>query len=382
MLRQSLRIGYVSNSKIPSHWANSVQTMKMCDAFVGKGAQVELIVPWFWGAMRQNQIDILNHYAIRHDFRITWLPYPHIGLRFQTRGWGISASVYAYLRRFDIVYTWNVWTAYWLARWGRQVIWEAHNFSEERRYPIFAILVSELLGKPNMRGLVAVSHQLGETYIQAGAPFEKVLIAQNGVDLDRFQPKLDKRQARLKLNLPLDSPIACHLGQLYEHRGIEELLECASYLPNVYFVLVGGDSVDIERYRLMAEKLGIRNICFAGYIPNGDVPSYLYASDVLVMPYTSKLPTVDCMSPMKMFDYMAAGRAIVATDFPTIREVLSHEHNAILVEPDSTDALCHGIRRVLEDCGLAERITQQARHDVEKYTWDNRVTAILDTFIT
>jgi glycosyltransferase involved in cell wall biosynthesis len=106
-----------------------------------------------------------------------------------------------------------------------------------------------------------------------------------------------------------------------------------------------------------------------GQVPNRDVPTYLWAADVLVMPYTSQTPTVRYMSPLKMFEYMAAGRPIVATDFPVVREVLRDGHSALLVAPDSAEALRAGLQRVLSDPSLQRRLADAAREAAKAYSW-------------
>jgi len=105
---------------------------------------------------------------------------------------------------------------------------------------------------------------------------------------------------------------------------------------------------------------------------------------VLVMPYTSRMTIKDGMaaaeftSPIKLFEYMASRRPIVATALPTIKEVLEDCGNALLVKPDSVDSLVNGIKTVLVDHNLAEKISIQAARDVKKYTWEERVKKILN----
>ncbi|MDD1749108.1 MAG: glycosyltransferase [Methanothrix sp.] len=160
---------------------------------------------------------------------------------------------------------------------------------------------------------------------------------------------------------------------------MEETLEALTSLPDVLLVLIGGNPEDINRIRARAAGLDLCDrVRFEGTVPNGKVPLYLWAADALVMPYTTRTATVRAMSPLKMFEYMAAGRPIVATDFPSVREVLRPEENALLVPPDSPGGIARGLRRVLEDSTLAETLARRARKDVEAYTWECRAGHILE----
>jgi len=233
----------------------------------------------------------------------------------------------------------------------------------------------------SLQGVVTISKGLALAYIEEGFPSDKVYVLHDGVDLERFGCPLSQFDARKETGLPRDCPIVCYTGSLREAYGIDVLLECALHLSKVLFVFVGGAEQEVKRYKIFCKKKGLKNVLFVGWVANSIVPKYLYASDILAMPYTTKVPTDQFMSPLKMFEYLAARRPIVATDLPTIREVLVHEHNAILVKPDSAGALRSGIERILGEPALAERIAQQARRDAEKYSWSNRAKAIIERFL-
>jgi glycosyltransferase involved in cell wall biosynthesis len=206
--------------------------------------------------------------------------------------------------------------------------------------------------------------------------------------MSRFRPRwagfsayrnCSTADARARLGLPSAGCIVCHCGHLYPGRGIEETVDALPSLPGVRLLLVGGTPEDIERLRARAAARGVPDrVRFEGSVPNGKIPLYLRAADALIMPYTSRTPTVRAMSPLKMFEYMAAGRPIVATDFPAVREVLRDGENALLVPPDSAESIAAGIRRILDDPDLAGRISHRALQDVREYAWERRAEKILD----
>jgi glycosyltransferase involved in cell wall biosynthesis len=170
---------------------------------------------------------------------------------------------------------------------------------------------------------------------------------------------------------------------LYAGRGVELFLSLAQSLPQAQFVWVGGRPEDIETWRQKAES---DNLTFTGFIPNRDLPLYQAAADLLLMPYGRSIMgssgTADSArvaSPMKMFEYMAAGRAIVSADLPVLREVLN-EKNAVFCEPDHIEKWRFEIEKLLEDKARRDELGNQARQDVEGYTWVARAQKSMNNF--
>ena len=135
----------------------------------------------------------------------------------------------------------------------------------------------------------------------------------------------------------------------------------------------------MRRYRDMAQEGSDANLHFTGHVPSTEVPRYLKAADILLMPNTSKSTghSIDYASPMKVFDYLAAGKPIIASDFAVLREVFTHEHNAFLVSADSERELARGLQWVLDNPGRAGNMAKQARTDSKQYTWEQRADAYL-----
>jgi glycosyltransferase involved in cell wall biosynthesis len=107
-------------------------------------------------------------------------------------------------------------------------------------------------------------------------------------------------------------------------------------------------------------------------VPPADVAPYLKAADVLVLPNTATLVSRTYTSPLKLFEYMAAGRPIIASDLPAFREVLRDEENALLVPPENPEALASAAVRLIRDPELSERLARRAFDDVEAYSWAKR----------
>jgi glycosyltransferase involved in cell wall biosynthesis len=370
------KILYISRSRIPSEQANCVQVLKMCAGFAAS-ADVELAAPYFREDARQSN-SLPERFALARPFPVRWLPFPHIGDRFAVRGFALAAATYARVQGYRLAYTRDPWAAYWLARSGIRTGFEAHDLKEDQRYPIWQRLVSDPTLSPALRGVFCITRRLLDDSAAEGARPEILHVAPDGVDLQRFQNPSTKTQARADLGLAEDERWIVHAGHLYEGRGGEELVRALAQIPDARLLFAGGKGSDVERVRAVARREAVADrVRFEGMVPNGRIPLYLWAADVLVMPYTSRTPIIGSISPMKMFEYMAAERPIVSTDFPTLREVLRDGENAALVAPDNPSALAAGIRRVLEDPGWGGKIARQARQDVEAYTWERRAEKIL-----
>lgn len=365
-----------AHAHFPSTFANNVQAMKACSAFAQAGQPTTLVIPRRLDTprrLRAVQGSLWDTYAVPRNFEIDWCWFPYPFYRLQQSLYAPLTSVYALFRRVRVAYTRSDWIAAFLCRLGIPTALELHDYipSPALRLALREARVGQLVG------LVCISQALADKMRGFGFPEEAIFVAHDGVDLERFEPRLDKLAARTELGLPPEMPVVCHVGHLYAGRGVETLLACAARLPNVQFVIVGGNPEDIAKYQAQASCQEITNLQFVGQVLNSRIPTYLYAADVLAMPYTSGTPTHRYMSPMKMFEYLAAGRPIVAPDFPVLREVLMDRKNALLVEPANEEAFVAAVRRILVEETLAARLSLQAIQTARQYTWSERQRNIL-----
>lgn len=356
----------------------------MCQAMVRIGLQVELIAPLKLQQWSSRHLNPWEYYGVEPVFLLTRFPYPspHLFLPYtyftHYGGADWMAARQVKQRGPAICYTRSLRVAWTAAGQDIPTIYESHfpppTHQKTRRLAAAAKHKSFL-------AVVAISQALATILIEGGVPAEKIVVAHDGVDLSRYNPNLSQAEARQQLGLPANQPIAMYAGHLFwgsgpnDGKGTRHIMEAAELLPEVQFVFVGGWDKHIKETQRLVQQ--VPNVTLSGFVPNQRVPSYLAAADVLLMPYTTRLPIAGYFSPLKMFEYMAAGRPIVASELPTIREVLIHRHNAILVEPDRTDALVDGIRQILDCPDLADRIGNQAQQDVQPYAWEERVKHIM-----
>lgn len=352
----------------------------MCQAMGRLGHAVTLFLPR--ERAEASPAEARAYYGVEPNFDIVRLP------RGEWRGgsavFQFRSLLAAHLGRDDICYARGrdfLAPAAALAL-GRRAVFEVHGLPASPRE---AAALLRLARSPRAR-LVAISHALRERYVGLSSQF-RILVAPDGVDVRRFTPPLSKADARRMCGLPPDRTLIVYVGGLYAGRGLEDLFAAMRGLETdtrgPLLIVVGGrDEGEVARFRALAQESGAQAI-FTGYRPPADVPKYLFAADVLAMPYSARLETAGgedtagWMSPLKMFEYLAAGRPIVATDLPALREVLRHESNALLAAPGSVESLREQMRRALADESLARRIAGQARADAEAYTWEKRAERIL-----
>jgi glycosyltransferase involved in cell wall biosynthesis len=175
-----------------------------------------------------------------------------------------------------------------------------------------------------------------------------------------------------------------YVGQLYPWKGVDTLLHAAAADSEAQYVLVGGteevgaNEPDIERLKGLAHRLNVADrVQFTGWVPYREVSQLLRDAAVTVIPLPDTPFGRYFTSPLKLFDYMAAGVPIVASDLPSLRDVLKHETNALLVPPGNHLALADAVKRLRTDPPLARRLADQARDDVRQYSWDARAARLL-----
>jgi glycosyltransferase involved in cell wall biosynthesis len=282
----------------------------------------------------------------------------------------------------DLIYSWFPQSAVFSLLYGMPVMFEIHIQPTGVFGPAWHRLFASLRGRKRWVSITrALVHILERDFLMHLSE-EEVVIAPNGVDLERFASLPDPATARRQIGLR-ESPTVMCTGHLYAGRGADLFLTLAKSLPQAQFVWVGGRREDIEKWKQRVES---DNVTFTGFIPNRDLPLYQAAADVLLMPYSHSImgssgsaDSGAVASPMKMFEYMAAGRAIVSSDLPVIREVL-HERNAVLCKPEEVGDWRLEIESLLGSETRRIELGEQARRDVQGYTWVARAQRIMNGF--
>ncbi len=225
-------------------------------------------------------------------------------------------------------------------------------------------------------GILAISNGVREDVLLLGVPDGLVRVEHDAWDAGRFAERPTREEARARLGLEAEVPLVVYTGGLLAWKGVEVLIDAARRLPATRFLVVGGMDRDVERVARLAR--GLANVRLDGFRPPTQVPLYLAAADVVAAPNRST-PAISARytSPLKVFECMAAARALVASDLPSLRELVRHDHDAWLVAPDDPQALAEGIGRLLADRELRERLAATLAARAPQHTWDARAQRIL-----
>ena len=365
-------IAYVADARLPTEKAHGIQIMETCKALAAAGHRISLIIS---APDSADEDAIFSHYGMVKSFFIIkagtcrFLRFGRIG--FMVRSHIFSANVSKALngKKFDAVYTRSEAVASLLTRPDRPIFYEMHDV--RRGY-----LQKRALQKA--AGIVVITHGLADYCRSLGIDQEKILVAPDGVDLEKFKIAEDIQSCRVKTGLPADKEIVLYVGHLYEWKGADVLAK-SSYLldGNELVVFVGGTNKDIasfqKRFGSASKDISPNNrIMIAGHQPRSIIPYYLKAADVLVVPNSAKQDISRLYtSPMKLFEYMASGVPIVASDLPSLREIID-DSTAFFAKPDDPQSLADVIRYALDH---QEEATSKAGQSVEKvkdYDWTHR----------
>jgi glycosyltransferase involved in cell wall biosynthesis len=218
-----------------------------------------------------------------------------------------------------------------------------------------------------------------------GVDPNKIVINPNGVDVKLFYPGVGSKETRRELGFSDAEVVVGFIGTFGPWHGVLVLAEAIKTLPNevpVRFLLVGSGSLQAQVQQLLQSETKRRRVIFTGAVAHEAVPALLDACDILASPH---VPLTDGSeffgSPSKLFEYMAMGKAIVASRLGQIGEVLEHEQTALLVEPADTAALATAIQRLVDSHELRTRLGRRAREvAVQNHTWKHNAQRVLDAY--
>ena len=366
-----MKIGYIHDVRVPGPDASTVNVAKMHDAFAANGNQPLLVLPGVG-----ERVDAAEHYGLRGALNSVAITLPH-WLPARARLFAALAATVLRMRNVDLVYGRKPTLLTPAVRLGLPVVLELHSVlspSATRARRCF----EQLLQSPKLVRIVTISQALADD-VAAEWPqaADRLKVAHDGADIVKSIAPAVPRPVPAR-------PCVGYAGHLYPGKGMELIKELAALRPGVDFVIIGGRPEDISRWR--ADTASLTNIHFKGRVPHAQVAANLADCDAVLAPYSASVIVSDgCtdvarwMSPLKIFEYMAFGHAIMATDLPVIREILRDGETAILCPAGDVEAWALGLDGLLDDEQGRRALACAARDSLEReFTWDARADAVLE----
>jgi glycosyltransferase involved in cell wall biosynthesis len=374
-----MKIVCIATSRIPSDTANSIQVMKTSQALHQLGHEVVLIVP---GHQTRPWNELAAHYGLSSTpFQVQWLPARNSLRRYD---FCLGAVRLARQHEADLLYLWPLQASLIGLIYRLPLILELHGPPEGLLGPQLFRLLLRMQGSKRLCPITEALQRILERDYRTHLSADLCVVAPNAVDLERYSHLPERGDARRQLNFPQALTVG-YTGHLYPGRGISLLLELARRHPDIQFAWIGGRPGDVSYWVSRLKREGVRNVLLPGFVDNIRLPLYQAAMDILLMPYEREIEgsgggnSAEYCSPMKMFEYLASGRAIISSDLPPLREVLDEE-TAILCPPEDPEAWSEALGALIADPARANQLGASARRRADRYTWTARQERILAGF--
>jgi glycosyltransferase involved in cell wall biosynthesis len=403
-----VRILYLADIRFPLERANGIQSMETCHALAARGHQVTLVVrpdshtpardPFTFYGLRP--LPAADHAGTGFlSIEVVPLAGPAAARRVGYVTFAIGRAMGR--TRQDLVFTRDLGLASLLLRMPAAarppLVYEAHGIAAD----VAAALPDLVTGAPKASpaklrrlarreahvwraadGYVTITVGLKEELERRFGSRSRIAVVPDGARVpgpsvpQSSVPQSSVPQSSVpQSSVPGREFTLGYAGHLYPWKGVDLVVEAVAALEATRAVIVGGheEEPDLARVKALAAERGCASrITFTGLIPPADVAARLRDTDVLILPNPASAISTSFTSPLKLFEYMASGRPIVASGLPSLREVLRDGENALLVEPGNAPALTAGIRRIKDDPALGERLARQALADVQQFTWGRR----------
>jgi glycosyltransferase involved in cell wall biosynthesis len=353
-----LTLLYLHPFRFPSEHAHSIQILHTCRALAEQGARVRLPVKRSPNAPAASVEEGLASYGLapHPGLRIEWLPTTHKGIA------GLAARLKVLRARGErlVFYARHLRLATTAARSGRgPLVVELHRFEEKAREAARAA-----------DALVAITTPLRDRLVEAFGLTVPAVVIPDAVDLDRFEPPRETGPSRL-----------VYIGQLQQWKGVDVLIRALATLPEMRALVVGGrrgGDPQREALEALARDEGVADrIEWTGFLPQAEIAGRLRRGDVGVVP-TRALEGQDvAASPLKLFEYMAAGLPVVASDMPSLRDVVRPGETGLLFPEGDPAGLAQQVRRLL-DPETYGRLSAASRSEAKGHTWSARARRILE----
>jgi glycosyltransferase involved in cell wall biosynthesis len=368
MIVTNRKMAYIARAAVPSPSTNSIHVAKISEAFVQQGENVLLIV-----SGGDEALDIKEYYGLRDDFSVK-----RIGAlgkdRLAQLKWARRAVKEAKNFGADLIVTRDPLTALFSVLGKMETVLDLHGDLAHLCGRFYRMIRWKWFVDNSRFHPVFISKGLQDYYQRKyGLSPAKSSVLPDGCNLDDFTEASKRELILSKEELHLG-----YFGKALVGKGIDLIRRLALLDKEDIFDIYGAEKADAEKETGASFP---ENVVFHGHIVNKEVPEVMCNMDILLLPNQEKL---DCegedigkfTSPLKMFEYMASGRVVIASDLPVLREVID-ESNAYLADSNDENAWYEAIKAIRSDGEMARKKALKAQSDVENYTWYNRAGSML-----
>lgn len=355
--------------RFPSELAISLFAHESAKAFAALGLDTLMVAPRRLGRWKQQGTTYHTVYLPTIDLSripFLWEAANFVNLIIFSIALVIWLKFYG--RENDYILSNEAIPLYFASFVSRNTMYEVHIMPDRHEWFYRSLMNRVLLALPinEWNAKLALNHGIGR---------ERIVISPSAVDIKKF-PSIEKSAARRELGLDLSQPLAVYTGHLFAWKGVDTLARAAARVSEIDVAFVGGTEQGIARFK---QSYGhISNIRIVGHVPHDQAVLWQAAADILVVPNSAKEQiSVHYTSPMKIYEYAASRRPILASNLPSIREILS-ERQAFFAEPDDEESFGKALREILSEPEKARAKTDAAYEVAANNTWAKRSARILE----
>ena len=343
-----------SYSSIPSYTANSIAVMNFCNE-LNKICDLTVV------CIKNKKIDesYINFYKVE---KMNLILLPKFFLKFHYLFFKIFALIICLLKGPDIIFSRDIVISYFLTRFKKRNVFELHQIKQNgNNYYTknFERMLKYIVSKKQLKHLVVISDSLKKDCIDYGINSQKIIVANSGVRNDFFKLKLSNNKNIL------------YLGSLQKGKGINNIIKLANKLRNYNFFIIGG-------YKSEIDKQIPNNIIHKPWVRPSEVLKNVDNIDYALMLFDNQ--DYKFYSPLKLFEYMAMGKIVFASNIIGINDIVIDGYNGFLVNPNDINLLIEKIIMISKNDKLKEYISNNAKKTAKKYTWEKRAKYLLEVF--
>ena len=357
-----MKIIYIAETSLSNKSAYTHHVLKMCDAFCKK-ADVQLIIPYVGNNLNLKKLKKFFLLTAKKNILIKPILYCKISNFLHRILFGYKSTIYTKYSNSEVIISRSLISSFFLCFFKINHFLEIH--SEFRGLTKFLMINFNYINSPYILKTIIISRALSKKFTTLNK--KKILILHDAVDTRNFSYK--KRRNKIKS--------ATYVGSFHKGKGIELLLHLAKKFKKLKFNIYG-DPLD-NTYDIS------KNVKIHGYSNYKKVPYVLANSDILLLPSAnvqygrSKSVNIsNYNSPLKMFDYLAAGKIILASKRDGICEVLKHNFNSIIVNKYDLKMWTKAMNEILNNKYPLHKLRSNSIKTAKKYTWDKRAVKILN----